>query len=369
MRSAWKPVVILMLGAAVLAGCGPDTAEVQFVNISALSEQNARRRAADLLLARSMLPRLIVGAQDYTVGPGDQLEISVFEWEVRDLAKTAVFRVSNEGLIAPPLVGDLRVEGMSAVEIKKAIEARLRDGGFLKEPQVAVKVREFFSKRVAVLGAVNTPGIHALQQNVTTLLDAISESGGVRDSAGYLAYVIFPPLPKPPVEGDDGNGDQGKAAKKAKEAKEAKDADGGGRLLIVDLYELMECGNLESNVVLPPDTIVNIPEAGKFSVIGFVNKPGSFPLTRPVSVLEAVAMAGGLIEKQASPDYCLLKRVTPEGERMIPVDLLAISEGDAENFMMQPGDVVRVRQHPSKKYALEVWNTFKQIFNLSLPLR
>lgn len=366
MQSAWKPVVILMLGAAVLAGCGPDTAEVQFVNISALSEQNARRRAADLLLARSMLPQLIVGAQDYTVGPGDQLEISVFEWEVRDLAKTAVFRVSNEGLIAPPLVGDLQVAGMSTVQIKKAVETRLRDGGFLKEPQVAVKVQEFFSKRVAVLGAVDKPGIHALQQNVTTLLDAVSEAGGLRDNAGYLAYVIFPPSPKAPAEGNDGNGDQGKAAK---ETRKAKPSTAKGRLLTINLYDLMECGNLELNVVLPPGVIVNIPEAGKFSVIGFVNRPGSFALTRPVSVLEGIALAGGLKEKQASPGYCLLKRVTPEGERMIPLDLLAVSESDAENFMMQPGDVVRVRQHPLKKYVLEVWGTFKQIFSLSLPLR
>ncbi len=368
MRSAWKSVVILVLGAAALVGCGPTTAEVQFVNISALSKQHARRRAADLLLARSMLPKLITGAQDYTVGPGDQLEISVFEWEVRDLAKTAVFRVSNEGLIAPPLVGDLQVAGMSAVQIKKAVEDRLRDGGFLKEPQVAVKVQEFFSKRVAVLGAVDKPGIHALQQNVTTLLDAVSESGGLRDNAGYLAYVIFSPLPEPAAKGNDGNGNQGKAAKETPKAK-AKPPTGEGRLLTINLYDLMECGNLKLNVVLPPGVIVNIPEAGKFSIIGFVNNPGSFALTRPVSVLEGIALAGGLKEKEASPGYCLLKRVTPRGERMIPLDLLAVSEGNADNFMMQPGDVVRVRQRPLKKYALETWDAFKQIFNLSLPLR
>ena len=136
----------------------------------------------------------------------------------------------------------------------------------------------------------------------------------------------------------------------------------------MDLYELLKQGNLDLNVVLRDGDVVRIPRAEQFSVLGFVRRPGRFPLTEPVNVLEGIALAGGLQEREASPKACILKRRTDAGEEIIPLNLVAISRGKAPNRFLLPNDVIDVRQTTAKKVGLEVMDLFRGLFGIGYSL-
>jgi len=139
-------------------------------------------------------------------------------------------------------------------------------------------------------------------------------------------------------------------------------------VIAVDLYDLLEQGRLDLNVVLRNGDVINVPEAKKFYVVGFVEDPGGFPLTHPTTVLEAVALAGGLREKEASPEYCMLKRRDAVGEEIVAVDLVAISRGQAPNLYLMPNDVLDVRQTALKKSLLATLDFVRGVFSAGYSL-
>ena len=91
-----------------------------------------------------------------------------------------------------------------------------------------------------------------------------------------------------------------------------------------DLCELLELGDLRLNVLVGNGDVVGLPEAKLFHVIGFAGDPGSFSLKKPTPVFEGIAVARGFQEVEASKKKCAEKRKTPEGEHIIPVDLVAV---------------------------------------------
>lgn len=332
-----------------LAGCG--TTEVREVNKAAVAAKVSYTDEVSRLLAQKSLAMLKERATDYCVGPEDVLEISIFEWELSEETRTVSVRVAETGVISLPVIGEISVAGVTVEQTKQLLETRLIDDGILKEPRVSVVVREFRSKRVAVVGAVNEPGVYTLRQNVTTLLAALSLAGGATERAGQVLYIIR--TKERPGEGEA----EGEAAPESQK-----------QVIAVDLYELLEEGNLELNVVLQDGDVVQVPEATKFYVVGFVQKPGGFPLTRPTTILEGIALAGGLREREASASSCILKRHTREGEVQVGVDLVAISRGEAPNLYLIPNDVMDVRQTFAKKVGLGFFDAFKTIFNVGYTL-
>jgi len=241
---------------------------------------------------------------DYRVGPEDILEVSIFEWEQRGETRTLDVRVTETGVIALPVVGDLKVEGLTAEQIKDLLERQLREGGILKIPRVSVLVKEFRSKRVAVVGAVQEPGVYTLRQNVATLLDLLTLAGGVTDHAGQVLYVI------PAASTAAGQAVQVPPEAQAANTQSGVPSPQSRPVIAVDLYELLEEGSQELNVVVQSGDMINVPLAREFAVLGYVKRPGRFPLTRRTNVMEAIAQAEGLREHEASASCCVLKRQT-----------------------------------------------------------
>ena len=95
----------------------------------------------------------IASAQDYVIGQGDVLTITVYDND--DLATTA--RVSTQGSIRMPLIGQVEVAGLQVYEATKKISDLYADG-YLIEPQVAVFIKEFRSRKATILGAVKKSG-------------------------------------------------------------------------------------------------------------------------------------------------------------------------------------------------------------------
>jgi polysaccharide export outer membrane protein len=130
----------------------------------------------------------------YLIGPGDLLEIEVFK--VEDLLTKA--RVNSAGMVAMPLVGPVRVGGMTPEEAGQRIAAELQRD-HLQNQQVSVLVLEYANLNVTVGGAVKKPGVFPMMGK-TTLLQAISLAEGVTDVANPEEVIVFRSLPDQSME-------------------------------------------------------------------------------------------------------------------------------------------------------------------------
>ena len=134
----------------------------------------------------------------------------------------------------------------------------------------------------------------------------------------------------------------------------------------MDLHDLLDLGNLTLDMILVSGDIVHVPEAARFFVFGYVRESGGFPIKRPTTVLDGIAMARGLREREASPEHCVLKRRSPGGEVVIPLDLVAISRGEAPNLFLRSGDIIEVRQTSGKGFWMGIWEGVKAIFSVGM---
>jgi len=161
---------------------------------------------------------------DMSLGPGDVVIIDVFNEEE---LKEKTFQVSQDGTIDYPLIERIEVGGLNPEAAAKLIAAKLVEGGFLKNPQVSVLVKEYHSKRVHVLGEVSKPGTFPYQEDMT-VVQAITIAGG------------FTPL--------------------AKESRVSvtRKVDGKEIVFVVDVTKIIT--NKATNVMLQAGDIVYVPE-------------------------------------------------------------------------------------------------------------
>ncbi len=117
------------------------------------------------------------GNSDYQIGPEDLLDIQVFG--VSELSRTV--RVSSRGFISLPLLGEVKIVGLTSSELESRL-AELLAKDYLQNPQISVFIKEYTSQRVTVSGAVTKPGVYPLKGR-TTLLQAIAIAGGLDDKA------------------------------------------------------------------------------------------------------------------------------------------------------------------------------------------
>ncbi len=328
----------------VLQGCGNGSA----AHTPALGQNDRAVRPSytdqtSRILAEHTLSQLGQQNEDYRLGPEDVIEVNIFEWELTEKTKTVPVRISQRGIVSLPMIGDLQAAGKTVWELKKQIEQRLQDGGYIRRPQVSIIIKEYHSKKIAVVGAVKEPGVYTIERNVTTLLDILSLAGGLGEHAGQMLYVV--------------------RREQARETIGDAEDSGVGPVepvtITVDLYELMEQCDLSLNLVLQRGDIVSVPRAQQFFVYGFVKKQGGFDLNKPTTVLEGVAMAEGVDHELGSAEYCVLKRrQRGEEDKFIDLNLEAIRKGEAANIYLQANDMIDVRQTFGKKLGVAIDKMF-----------
>lgn len=247
---------------------------------------------------------------DYKIGAKDLLEISVFGLD--DMNKTV--RVSEDGKITLPLLGEIEVEGLTKTDLEKKL-SQLLEEKYLQNPQVTVFIKEYKSKRVSILGAVGKPGPYELIGH-QTLLQLISEAGGLTEDAGDDIIVI------------------------------RQFQDGTNTSLKISIDDLFLKGDAKLNIPLEPNDIVNIP-AEKIVLIyvfGQVRKSGALEVKKSniPTLLQAIAQAGGFSER-ASKGRVLIKRINKDGkEKQIKVNVKNIIKGKKKDIQLLENDVVYV---------------------------
>ena len=250
-------------------------------------------------------------APEYHISANDLLSINVYDEP--DL--TVTVRVNSEGNIVYPLLGSLLVKGFTSTQLEEKLTALLGES-YLVNPQVSVLVKEHGS--VSILGKIKHPGTQELKSGMT-VLDAIIAAGGFTEDA------------------DPENVRLVRIKGKEKET------------ISVNVKEALEKGNTESDIFLEPEDliIVGSPIATGTDwiiVFGQVKNPGKYDYKKGMTVLEAVALSGGLTQTAAA-DATKIIRVLPDGNReTVGIPLNSILRGGNKNrdINLQPGDTVVV---------------------------
>jgi len=263
----------------------------------------------------------------YRIGPGDVLAILVRK--APELSLEAV-RVDQRGMIRIPMIeGEIQAACRTENELGSQIATLYLE--YKKAPNVDVFVREFQSRPVAVIGAVNAPGQFRLQRQVR-LLELLSFAGGPSVAAGRTINVIHTGGPN--VCG------------------EPEAAAGTGISERMAIYRLNEtlAGSAISNPFVMPGDMVSIPEADQVFVVGDVVSPRPISLKdKPITVSRAVAMAGGP-QRDSKTSRIRIIRQTADGtgRQEIFVDLKAIEKQKSEDVMLMPNDIVNVPSSAGK---------------------
>jgi polysaccharide export outer membrane protein len=247
---------------------------------------------------------------DYRLGPQDLLEITLFNVESGTalLPRMVQVRVSQEGMIALPLLGDISVAGLTASALEQGLRERYNE--YLYNPQVGVYVREYQSHQVSVLGAVQRPGVFQLS-GPRTLIDMLSLAGGVSQRAGSQAHIH-------------------------------RQGSEGGRMYVVDLLALAS-NPAQVNMPVQAGDVITVSQAGMFFVHGAVKRPGGYPLTESYTLSQAVALAGGLDANLSDEsNAAIFRRRDSQGPTRIPIDLKSILAGEAADLPIEPADTIVV---------------------------
>ncbi|HEX9187274.1 MAG TPA: polysaccharide biosynthesis/export family protein, partial [Vicinamibacteria bacterium] len=246
---------------------------------------------------------------EYAVGPGDVLEVSVIGND--DLSRIPT--VQTNGAITYPLLGEVQVAGLTVAEIRRKL-TNLLEKDYLVKPQVEVKVREFNSQFVSVVGEVNSPGRKPLRGR-TRLIDALLESGGFKATASAEVMITR----------SDGEFEGGKKSITVRISSQATLQD-------------------QINLELPlknGDIITALPKSF-VTVDGEVNRPGRYAIEADLTVTGAVSLAGGLT--RFGSGTVKLRRIDPETGKVtiLDVDLKDVRNGKKPDVPLLPNDVVSV---------------------------
>ncbi len=304
---------------------------------------------------RAMNERILLGAltpkrdlyRDYKIGPEDLLEISVFEEE--KLNRTV--RVSSQGNISLPLLGILRVKGLTPYELEKEIRDLLAEK-YLQNPHVTVFIKEYRSQRISVIGAVEKPGVFEITGQ-KTVLEALGMAGGLKEDSGQLLFLIRPPPPR-----EEGLKKEGETSAESVQT------------FVISLEDLLIKGDIQLNLPLSHGDILNIPVSGKVFVGGEVVRPGGFPLKgKRVTVSQAIAMAEGLKPEANGSEAKIFRYSGKENEReAIPVNLYAIQKGKAEDLYLVENDIVIVPKSGIKTFLFVLRDTLKGLVGFGVSL-
>ncbi len=238
------------------------------------------------------------------LSPGDELDVTVYG--ATDLSGHN--RVSADGNISMPLIGYVRVAGLSSSEAEGAIEAKLRQNHVVLDPQVSVYVKEYSGSGISVAGEVAKPGFYSAL-GPHRLFDVLQAAGGPTDKAADKVLInhrdqkeaTSVPISKNPAE--------------------------------------MAANNVD---LQPGDTVV-VPKAGIVYVLGEVTRPGGYVLnsTGGITVLQVVAAAGGPTHVASPGKTRLLRRSENEFQEQ-GIDLKKLLRGKAQDVSVRDQDILFV---------------------------
>lgn len=270
----------------------------------------------------------------YRIGPGDVLEVRFYK--LPDLSRESL-RVEETGTIRMPLLKE-EIQAACRTESELAKDIASRYLLLMRNPQVDVFIKEYNSRPVAVIGAVNAPGRFQLQRRIR-LLDLLSYAGGPAERAGGNIQVVHG------------------STYPVCEASMPRMAANNDYALGINVFKLRDtlAGNGRSNPYVRPGDVITVLESEQIYVIGNVIKPSSFPLKERITLSQAIAMTGGMLPDSQS-DRIRIIRQNPANDikQELVIDLKAITKRRAADVVLQPNDIVEVPTANGKRFLRNV---------------
>jgi len=239
-------------------------------------------------------------ASDPVINVNDILELSVFDHP--EMAATV--RVDGQGMVTLPLINRVKVQGLTVSDASSQIARRLADG-YIVNPQVNIFVKNFRDQKASILGMVTKPGVYDISTK-TTLLELISMAGGLAPEAGETATI---------------------------KREGIRDAYGRSQELSIDLYKLIDKGDTSLNVPIMEGDQVFVVKAGLFYVTGEVKKPDSYKYQDKLTVMKAIAMAGGFTDTASKGSVRIVRKIDNKEDIISDVEM---------DQLVKPEDVVVV---------------------------
>lgn len=236
----------------------------------------------------------------YIVGARDVLAIAV--WGQGDLSGR--FAVEEDGTFMFPLAGRITAAGRRTSEIEADLRERLGER-FLTNPQVSVVVEQYLSQQIHIMGEVQRPGSYAMTGPMS-LIEALARAGSTTQRAGAVALIV----------------------------RSGPNAPNNTANVIRVPLEQLQRGNLTHNVTLAAGDTIFVPRAETVFVLGAVNKPGEYVLEPEMTVLQLLAVAGGVSEHGSTGRLRIVRRVDGRSEQI----------GAKLTHVLRPGDTLIVRE-------------------------
>jgi polysaccharide biosynthesis/export protein len=279
---------------------------------------------------------------DYVIGSGDLMGVEVFD--VPELSRDV--RVNETGFISLPLIPvKIRATGLTTFQLQDKIAELLQSNGLVMTPQVSVSIKEQHSQPITVIGSVKNPSvIQAVRQ--TTLLQVLSQAGGVSDDAGNLVIITRPaPTPEALAETDATKGSAGST--------EVSTSSTEPQTFMIALSDLLDTGNATFNIPVLGGDVVSVPRAGIIYVVGAVQHPGGFVMQSDrdrMTTLKILSLAGGTTGSAKANQSVILRKNVETGKRdEVPVDLNKVMKLKTEDVTLQPSDILFVPDSSGKK--------------------
>jgi protein involved in polysaccharide export with SLBB domain len=276
-------------------------------------------------------------------------------------------RVSAKGTIELPLLGIVQVGGLTEDQVAQELDKKL--GRFMFDPEASVFVEEYRNREVALVGAVNRPGLVLLDSPSETILDVLTQAGGVTSNAAddlilipseqggkrQVRSAVLRRLQHShnSAEGDTrlaSADDSASAGHPAWAAASNVQNDGVSAMAIQDAHPISislrstSLGGSGQYLNLPvrPGDVIVVPGGGEVMVVGWVHTPGHFAVGSGLTVLGAIGEAGGPMYAADTKEVTLIRSGKDGSKKTVALDLEAISRGRAQDVAVMANDVVDV---------------------------
>lgn len=204
----------------------------------------------------------------YVLGPNDAITVQVYGQPDAGVST----RIKADGTIIMPLIGTVKAEGQTQLELAETVKEKLVKGGFFKDPFVNVEVGAYVSKTVNVAGKVGSPGVYPLDKDYT-VLEILLKSGWLREQGASYIYL-----------------------RRVGDSKEMR----------LESEQLVR-GNPDKNIKLVAGDTLFVPDADTFYISGAINHIGVFVITPNMTLRQAIAIAGGVSASGSERKVALIR--------------------------------------------------------------
>jgi polysaccharide export outer membrane protein len=293
-----RPIIICI--AALIAASGTAIAAPTVASLTVATKSAAYTPAAPAPKSSTTAEAQPADVHLEALGMGDMLRVSVF----RNPELTTEARVSERGTILFPMIGEVAVAGLTPSQAGTLIGDKLRSGRYVVNPEVTVSMTQVNSRQVSVLGNVVKPGRYPLDSTTARLTDVIALAGGVGPTGSDEVTIIT-----------------------SRGGKQEK--------IEVDMAEMFRRGDLTRNISLEPGDTIYVHKAPMVYVYGEVQKGGAYRVEPNMTVMQAIAMGGGITPRGTERGIKLSRRDATGNVKKIDV---ALTDG------VEPDDVIYVRE-------------------------